>query len=201
MKPTFDVYVIVDPRPPGALERAHALIEAAPGRIAIQVRAKGDALEVHRAAALALKDACIEHRVPLFVSTFVALARELEIGVHLPESAPEIDAVRGTFEGPIGVSCHDAAGLLRRKDADFAVLGPIGEVPGKVALGWDAFEACARQSTLPIYALGGVTGPSDVLTARARGARGVAAMRALANEGAPARLTAWLSASSGTMPG
>lgn len=83
--------------------------------------------------------------------------------------------------------------------ADFAVLGPIAEVPGKATpLGWSAFRALAEVAPMPVYALGGITSPDDVRAARDHGARGVAALRALSGPDAEAVLTRWLAAS-GTM--
>lgn len=161
----------------------------------MQVRAAGDGVEVHEAAVLALLPSARAHGVPLLVSTHVDVAARHRIGVHLPERAPEIEAVRQVHGGPIAVSCHDAAGLRRRTGADFAVLGPIGEVPEKGApLGWEAFAAMARSAPMPVYALGGMASPDDVRLARAHGARGVAVMRAVAGPDAVERLLDLLSA-------
>jgi thiamine-phosphate diphosphorylase len=190
---SFDLYVILDPRPEGAIARALALMEAAKERIAIQVRAKGDTREVHARALDALRKPAAALDVPLFVSTHVELAAAHGVGVHLPESAPSIEIVRGSFAGPIGVSCHDAAGLARRRGADFAVLGPIFDVPGKGApLGFSGLEALGSTS-LPLYALGGIKTADHVRRARAAGARGVAVAGALAEGDALATLTELLS--------
>lgn len=187
--------MILDPRPAGAIERALALMAAAPGRIAMQVRAAGDGAAVHDAAIGAFLGPAREADVRLFVSSHVEVAARHGVGVHLPERAPEIAVVRAMHTGPIGVSCHDAAGLHRRSGADFAVLGPIGQVPNKGApLGWDAFAAMTHQTPMPVYALGGIAGPDDVRTARAHGARGVAVMRAVSGPDAVDRLLALLSA-------
>lgn len=196
---SFDVYAIVDPRAAGALVRTKELIEVGGARLAVQIRAKDAGLEPHAVAIEALREVALHHGTALFVSTHVELAARAAIGVHLPESAPELDVVRAGFGGPIGVSCHDAAGLLRRRGADFAVLGPVGEVPGKgPALGWPDFAALARAASMPVYALGGIATEDDVRAALAHGARGVAVQRALGGDGADARLTRWLAAS-GTM--
>ena len=62
---SFDLYVILDPRPEGAIARALALMEAAKERIAIQVRAKGDTREVHARALDALMKPAAALDVPL----------------------------------------------------------------------------------------------------------------------------------------
>ena len=187
---SFDLYVILDPRPEGAIARALALMEAAKERIAIQVRAKGDTCEMHARALDALTRPAAALGVPLFVSTHVELAAAQGVGVHLPESAPSIEVVRRSFAGPIGVSCHDAAGLARRRGADFAVLGPIFDVPGKGApLGFSGLGGLTSATGLPIYALGGIKTGEQVRRARAAGARGVAVASALAEDDALATLT------------
>ena len=164
-------------------------------RIAVQVRAPGAGPDIHAQAVMALWPSARAHDVTLFVGTHVEVAMRFGIGVHLSERAPEIAAVRAVHAGPIAVSCHDAAGLHRRDGADFAVLGPVGEVPDKgPPLGWGAFAALAGAAPMPVYALGGIAGPDDVRLARAHGARGVAVMRAVSGPDAVERLQALLSA-------
>ncbi len=195
----FDVYAIVDPREHGAVARTLRLIALGGPRLAVQLRAKGAGPEVHAAALEALAPDAERCGAALFVSTYVELAARAGVGVHLPEDAPELHAVRRLVPGPVGASCHDADGLRRRAGADFAVLGPIAEVPGKASpLGWSAFRALAEVAPMPVYALGGITSPDDVRAARDHGARGVAALRALSGPDAEAVLTRWLAAS-GTM--
>ena len=84
---------------------------------------------------------------------------------------------------PVGASCHDAADLrhAERLRCDFAVLGPLQATPshpGAAGLGWAAFAALREQSTIPLYAIGGL-GPDDLATAREHGAQGIAAIRGL----------------------
>lgn len=188
---SFDLYVILDPRPEGAIARAITFMHAAgPGRIALQVRAKDDTPEVHARALEALRKPAAALGVPLFVSTHVELAATYGVGVHLPESAPSIEVVRRSFAGPIGVSCHDEAGLARRAGADFAVLGPIFVVPGKgPPLGMPGLSALTSGTRLPIYALGGIKTGEHVRRVRAAGARGIAVASALEADDALATLT------------
>src|SRR2546430_17436880 len=56
-------------------------------------------------------------------------------------------------------SCHTRAELERamQLELDFAVLGPVLEKSGGTPLGWEGFAAVARGSTLPLYAIGGLT--------------------------------------------
>lgn len=80
-----------------------------------------------------------------------------------------------------GASCHTRVELDKasRLALDFVVLGPVMPTPshpGSSVLGWDGFAAIASHTTLPIYALGGLT-HADLDTAIAHGAHGVAMRR------------------------
>jgi 8-oxo-dGTP diphosphatase len=77
-----------------------------------------------------------------------------------------------------GVSCHtrQELELAAKVDADYALLSPVNATtthPDASVLGWNAFESLARHSEVPVYALGGMQA-QDLITARARGGRGIA---------------------------
>jgi 8-oxo-dGTP diphosphatase len=110
---------------------------------------------------------------------------------HVEHSA-QIDGVhltaRALFEaGPrptvrwLAASCHDASELQRAREigVDFAVLGPVAATPSHPnakPLGWEEFARLSRDTTLPLYALGGMQ-PADLPLARASGAHGLAMLR------------------------
>ena len=114
----------------------------------------------------------------------IALARELRLGVHLKASQLAGLAQRPLPTPlPVAASCHDAKELrhAERLRCDFAVLGPVQATPshpGAATLGWDRFAALRELGTIPLYAIGGL-GPGDIGAARAHGAQGIAAIRAL----------------------
>jgi len=78
-------------------------------------------------------------------------------------------------------SCHNAE-ELRRAEAlgcDFALLSPVLPTqshPGAPHLGWTNFAAIAAGSSIPVYALGGLT-HDDMQTAWQHGAHGIALLR------------------------
>lgn len=104
-------------------------------------------------------------------------------GVHLPARiAAALDARPIGADRWLAVSCHDAHELAHaeRIGADFATLAPVAPTPthaDAVPLGWPLFAECVADTTLPVYALGGL-GADDIRTARSYGAQGVAAIRA-----------------------
>ena len=64
-------------------------------------------------------------------------------------------------------------------ELDFAVLGPLREkstADKSPALGWDKFREIAAFSSIPVYAIGGLT-RADMRDAWRAGAHGVAMIR------------------------
>jgi 8-oxo-dGTP diphosphatase len=81
----------------------------------------------------------------------------------------------------VAASCHTREELERamQLELDFAVLGPVKETashPHAAAIGWHGFEARVRGTTIPVYAIGGLT-RADMEDAWRAGAHGVAMIR------------------------
>jgi thiamine-phosphate pyrophosphorylase len=77
----------------------------------------------------------------------------------------------------IGISCHSISDLEAAKGADFAVLAPIFETPGKgPPLGLRYLSQAVHSTDIPVYALGGVTEERVAVCLRS-GAVGVAGIR------------------------
>ncbi len=80
-----------------------------------------------------------------------------------------------------GASCHSAEELRQAEKlgCDFALLSPVMPTqshPGSKHLGWKSFAAISAASTIPIYALGGLT-QNDMETAWQHGAHGISLLR------------------------
>lgn len=98
-------------------------------------------------------------------------------GVHLRSNSLPAKRVRAIAPANflIGLSCHNAAEI--DTDASFLVLGPVFAKPDyPPPLGLAAFQAIARQTPLPVYALGGVTW-ENTQQCREAGAAGIAGIR------------------------
>lgn len=167
-----------------------ALRQETPRGVAVQLRAKALPARELLEAAVALRAITRAAGALLVVNgrIDVAIAAQAD-GVHLPETGVPPEAVRALMpEALVGVSCHDAAGLARAsaEGADYAVLGPIGRVPGKnEPLGVAGFRALRERTSIPVLALGGV-GASEVPALVAAGAHGVAVIRAITEARDPA---------------
>ena len=63
-----------------------------------------------------------------------------------------------------------------RLELDFAVVGPVKEKAGSIPLGWERFAAMVCGSSIPVYAIGGLT-RADMEDAWRAGAHGLAMIR------------------------
>jgi thiamine-phosphate pyrophosphorylase len=136
------------------------------GQVAIQLREKDLPTREMLMLALELRRVCTEMDAMLLVNDRIdiALAAGAD-GVHLPSNSFSVAQARA-LAGPehlIGVSTHhlEEVAAAAQAGADFAVFGPVfaplskGEYGPPV--GREALRAACRASTLPIYALGGIT--------------------------------------------
>jgi thiamine-phosphate pyrophosphorylase len=113
----------------------------------------------------------------------IALAAGAD-GVHLPADSLSPVSIREKFPKKfiIGISTHSLleAESAVAQGADFIVLGPVFETPGKGRpLGLDTFgDVCARLRPFPVIALGGIDAANS-RKALAAGGSGIAAIRFL----------------------
>jgi thiamine-phosphate pyrophosphorylase len=125
--------------------------------------------------------------VPLIVNDRVDLMMALNLdGVHLRADSLPVSAVRRLI-GPdrlIGISTHSVDEVRRANHdgADYIIFGPIFDTPSKRSfgppLGLDALADVCRESTIPIFAIGGITS-ERVREVRRAGAHGIAVIGAL----------------------
>lgn len=121
----------------------------------------------------------------VLISEDIALARQLGAdGVHLPSQS--LLMLKTKSESMIvAASTHNAIELAHAQalDLNFVVLSPVKSTLSHHEanpLGWQRFATLAENSTLPIYALGGMA-LSDLPLALSHGARGVAFQRSFAD--------------------
>jgi 8-oxo-dGTP diphosphatase len=118
----------------------------------------------------------------VLVNADIALAHMLGAdGVHLNSRQLMSGADRPDFTW-CAASCHSPE-ELRKAEAfgvDFAVLGPVLKTashPDAAPMEWDTFEAMLKETSIPVYALGGMT-PELLAGAKGRGAHGIAMLSA-----------------------
>lgn len=157
---------------------ARALAGVPAGAALVQVREKD--LEGRALVELVRALLALGARVVVNDRVDVALAAAAH-GVHLPENGLAVAEARQLL-GPgrlIGASVHDVAGATRRADADYLLVGPIWDAPGKAARGLGILADVIGAAAVPVLAVGGIDGRVRARAARAAGAHGVAAIRAV----------------------
>jgi 8-oxo-dGTP diphosphatase len=147
----------------------------------IQLREKSLAHE--EMYSLAEKVVALAHTydAKVLINSDVSLAQEVGAdGVHLT-SSQLIELMERPDLNWCAASCHSAE-ELRRAEAlgcDFAALSPVLPTqshPGAPHLGWERFSAITAESTIPVFALGGLR-KVDTKTAWQSGAHGIALLR------------------------
>ncbi len=147
----------------------------------VQLREKNLSRDALRALALRVVALAHARGAKVLLNGDVALAQEVGAdGVQLTSSQ-----LSGLSERPdvawCGASCHNAEELRRAEvlGCDFVLLSPVLPTlshPGESGLGWAGFAECAAGATIPVYALGGLSG-GDMLNAWQHGAHGIALLR------------------------
>ena len=194
----------------GALHGLHGLRErllvitdrrAAPGGdVVAAVRAAlagaaGQALVQVREKDLAGRDLLAMVRAILAMGARVVVNDRADVaiaagahGVHLPEKSLSVEEARALLgpEGLVGASVHSVEGAVAKAGADYLVMGPVWDSPGKTACGIEVLAAAVRSVSTPIFAVGGIDSAARAAAARAAGAHGVAAIRALMSSSDPA---------------
>lgn len=121
----------------------------------------------YEALALKVKALCDKANVPMFVHTYIDLARALKCGVHLSfenwkKAQQEALALAKQNElTKISVSCHsrEEAQEAEAKGADQIVLGTIFATNcklGKDGAGLEFLQDVCQSCNKPVYAIGGI---------------------------------------------
>ena len=157
------------------------------GLPAVQLRERDLSMRELLPLAQEIQSITTSHTVPLIVNDRVDLMMALNLdGVHLRSDSLPPFPVRHLI-GPhrlIGVSTHSVEDVRRANSsgADYVVFGPIFETPSKrpfgPPLGLDLLADICRRSSIPVFAIGGIT-CERVRDVRRAGAHGVAVIGAL----------------------
>jgi thiamine-phosphate pyrophosphorylase len=185
----FSLYLITDRTQVAANHTFLSAIDSAlqGGVKAIQLREKDLSAAELLPLALEVRDLTRKYDANLLINDRIDIALAVQAdGVHLGEHSLPTDVVRQQI-GPkllIGVSTHSNADINRAAEqgADFVTFGPVYATPSKAAFGppqgLQALTKACRGSSLPVFALGGIT-PPRVAMVRQAGARGIALISAI----------------------
>ena len=187
-------------------ESLHRLVDAAieGGCDAIQLRARHISPSDMRDTATELRRV-VDHRATLIVNNYPALAADLGLGLHLPETGVAIAEARRQVGSTtmIGRSVHSPAAATAATGADYLLAGHVYATrskPGLAPLGLPGFRRIMESTWQPVLAVGGITAeriPSVVES----GAAGIAVVSAIAQAANPQAAAAALrSALDGVLP-
>lgn len=147
----------------------------------VQLREKDYPREALHELALKMMPMIRRYGARLIINADIELAGEVRAdGVQL--SSKQLAGLRKRPEvNWCGASCHNAGELRRAEElgCDFALLSPVLPTkshPGTPPLGWEEFSVAASGSSIPVYALGGLT-HDNMRTAWRHGAHGIALLR------------------------
>jgi thiamine-phosphate pyrophosphorylase len=145
-----------DERLPDPLAAARAL----PRGSIVVVRARDAGRR--KTLACAMTKLARTHGLTVLIAGDAALARACGAhGVHLPEAhTGQAASLRARGISLVTASAHSFSALRRAKDSDMVFLSPVfptASHPGRLALHPVRANLMARQSPVPVYALGGVT--------------------------------------------
>ena len=147
----------------------------------VQLREKNYSREALRELVLKMLPLMRQHNARLIINADIELCKEIGAdGVQLTGTQLAVLRVRPDVDW-CAASCHNAEELRRAEElgCDFALLSPVQATqshPGEPHLGWENFAAIAAGSSIPVYALGGLT-HDDMRTAWQHGAHGIALLR------------------------
>ena len=147
----------------------------------VQLREKDYSRDALRELALKMLPLMRQHDARLIINADIELARDIGAdGVQLTGAQLAELSVRPDVDW-CAASCHSAEELRRAEElgCDFALLSPVQATqshPGAPHLGWENFAAISAGSSIPVYALGGLT-HDNMRTAWQHGAHGIALLR------------------------
>jgi thiamine biosynthesis protein ThiS len=124
------------------------------------------------------------------VNGSLTIARELAVGLHLPEAGLAPSVARAGL-GPaalIGRSVHSPEAARSTEGADYLIAGHVfatASKPDWPPIGLDGLRRIVEESTVPVLAIGGISA-ANVSSVLATGAHGVAVISAINGAADPA---------------
>lgn len=195
----FSLYLITDRHQVHPDHTLYSAIDAAlrGGVKAVQLREKDLTYTELLPLAQSLRHLTEQYGAKLFINERIDIATAVDAdGVHLTETSISVNEARQQLghNKLIAASTHSLDGALRAEEhgADFITFSPIFFTPSKAAYGQpqglEKLREVCKQTTIPVFALGGIT-PQRVCQTRQAGAAGVALISAILANPSPQRAT------------
>jgi thiamine-phosphate pyrophosphorylase len=148
------------------------------GADAIQVREKDLPDRELTALVAAVREAA--GCAAVIVNGSLVVARDMQVGLHLPENGPSIEAARALLgdSALIGRSVHSPESAAGSAGADYVIAGHVFATSSKAEqppIGLDGLARIVSACTAPVIAIGGISA-ANARHAIKHGAKGVAVM-------------------------
>lgn len=191
----FNLYLITDRHQVPAGKTLPGVIEAAlqGGVQAVQLREKDLSVADLLPLARELRTLTRQYGARLLINDKIDVALAVDAdGVHLGGHSQATEVVRSRIGRKmlIGVSTHNSGEIQTacEQGADFVTFGPVYATPSKAVYGapqgLPALAEACNNSTLPVFALGGITS-ARAAAVRAAGAHGIALISAIITSSSP----------------
>jgi thiamine-phosphate pyrophosphorylase len=173
------LYLVCDAQPDEFLQAA-----LRGGVDIVQLRMKGAADEEIVQTARRYGRICSHHDSLLILNDRPDLVERARAdGVHVGQDDTSVGAARHAVghERLVGLSTHSPAQIDAARGVDYIGVGPVHETPtkpGRPAVGLELVRYAAEHSTVPFFAIGGIS-PENVAEVTEAGGQRVAAVRAL----------------------
>lgn len=185
----FSLYLITDRNQVADQHTLFSTVESAlkGGVKAVQLREKDLSATELLPLAQDLRDLTRHYDARLFINDNIDIALAVQAdGVHLGGHSRPTDVIRERVGQKllIGISTHSKAEikLAAEQGADFVTFGPVYATPSKAEYGapqgLDKLVDACRNSSIPLFALGGIT-PARAIEVQHAGASGVALISAI----------------------
>ena len=165
---------------------------AASGVDGVILREKDLSAEEYQVLARQVKAVCQKRGIPCLLHTYVQDAIDLNVkSIHLPlHILKGLDDERRTIFQHLGASCHSLEDVCEaeRLGCTYVTLGHIFATdckPGLPPRGIDLLRSVCLASSIPVYAIGGIS-PDNVVACREAGAAGACVMSGFMSEEDPA---------------
>jgi thiamine-phosphate pyrophosphorylase len=191
----FPLYLITDRNQVTDGHTLASAVEAAllGGVKAVQLREKDLSPDALLPLAKELRALTMRYGALLFINDNIEIALAVKAdGVHLGGHSQATDVIRSKVGKKIliGVSTHSKAEveLAAEQGADFVTFGHVYATPSKAKYGkpqgLKKLAAACRASSIPVFALGGMT-PERTTEVKQAGAKGIALISAIIASPAP----------------
>ena len=145
----------------------------------IQFRSKNLSIEEYSRISIIIYKLCKKYNAFYIINDYINLENNLFCdGIQLTSNNLrncEFNSINKKFL-LIG-SCHnlEEVEICNRNNFNFILISPVKDTKKKIGIGWNKFNQLAKNSKIPVFALGGLNYDKDINNVKKNGGAGIAA--------------------------